>query len=80
MKTFKRRSLPDQIKYGGRVYKRDVAASSKYSLYKIKPQINFVVVEVLSKNLEGRTNFHNNPYQPTKWIFTINPYDVRNKS
>ena len=80
MKFFKRRSLPAQIKYGGRIYKRDVDASSKYSLFKIKPKINFVVIEVLQKNLEGKTDLHNRPYQPTKWIFTINPYDVRNKS
>lgn len=27
-------------------------------------------VEVLSRNLKGKTDLHGNPYKPTEWIFT----------
>ena len=29
-----------------------------------------VLVNVMSKNLRGKTDLHGKPYQPTKWIFT----------
>ena len=29
-----------------------------------------VLVHVLAKNLRGKLDIHNKPYQPTKWIFS----------
>ena len=65
MKTFFRRSLPEEIKYNNKVwvYAPAVSATGK------KPAEPFVVVEVLQRSLEGVRDLHGNFYKPRKHYF-----------
>ncbi len=68
--TFNRASLPEKIVYNGRTYKVNYEYSSLYAQGKLFPVCNHVRVHVLSARLKGKRDFHMQPYQPTKWIFT----------
>jgi hypothetical protein len=80
MKTFKSVYLPDEIKYNGETYKANAAITSaklanNTSLKTIsetlkKENRKMVVVNVLSKNLKGKTDLHGKPYKPQPHIFT----------
>lgn len=77
MKTFNRTSLPESITYNGKVYKVDIEASSAimgknwFSLDTLGlVNKNCICVNVLSKNLKGKTDLFGQPYKPTTWIFT----------
>lgn len=59
MKVFNRTSLPEQINYNNKIY------------VKGKKTEKSVQVNVLSKNLKGRTDLHN---KPTIWFY--NPIDL----
>ena len=58
MKTFKRSSLPDLIKYNNKIY--------VYSLDKTKDCIK---IEVLSTRLKKATDIHGHPYKPSIHYF-----------
>lgn len=72
MKTFKRTYLPEYINYNGKKYIYDAQKSANANMV-----INFldlkgcVCVEVLSRNLKGKIDFHGQPYKASKHIFTI---------
>lgn len=80
MKTFNRTTLVDKINYNGRVYTPNAPLSATFSanrrsLPNILDALNkggqkAVLVQVLSKNLKGKTDLYGKPYQPTLWIYT----------
>lgn len=80
MKTFNSVYLPDAIQYNGASYKANAAITSAMianntSLKIIENTLKkegrkMVVVNVLSKNLKGKTDLHGKPYQPQKHIYT----------
>lgn len=71
MKTFKRVSLPQQIKYNGKVYKVNIELSALYSIGRTnKLPYNAIKVEVLSRKLKSSTDVYNRPYKPSIFIFT----------
>jgi hypothetical protein len=75
MKTFNKTSLPESITYNGEVYSRTIlqpiitgTLQEKISLAKATGK-KVVVVNVLSRNLKGKTDLYGKPYKPTEWIF-----------
>lgn len=78
MKTFKRTSLPREIKYNGKIFTRNNDLSNdlalgKTSIFKLSTltQPNpCILVEVLPAWLKGVSDLHGRPYKPTQWIFT----------
>lgn len=71
MKKFNRTNLPEQIKYNNAIYKPDYNGSDVKQRIKQYNTENkkFVIVNVLSKNLKGKTDLRGNNYKPTVWIF-----------
>lgn len=69
MKTFFRTSLPDSIKYNGKVYKYDIHLNPVQRKSQTYPK-GTVLVKVLSRNLRVRTDLHGKPYQPSEFIFS----------
>jgi hypothetical protein len=67
MKTFNRSSLPEQIKYNGKVYKRIQRGITDGP--KDLTGRKLIRVKVLSTKLKGKLDLHNRPYNPTTWIF-----------
>ena len=57
MKTFNRTSLPEQIKYNGKVYVRGERTDKS------------IRVLVLQTRLKGRTDLWGHPYRPTEWYY-----------
>jgi len=82
MKQFTRTYLPEEIKYNGNTYKCNAAISGSMNANYTSPNAialtlkkegrKAVLVNVLSRNLKGKTDLHGRPYQPTKHIFTTN--------
>jgi len=75
MKTFNRTYLPSEIKHNNEVYKLEQSScnenSSKYDVMDLMCQGKKCIrVNVLSRNLKGKTDLHGQPYRPTTWIFT----------
>ena len=80
MKIFKKTYLVESINYNGEVYTKNTVISSGMNASRTRPEKVLealkttgkkgVLVEVLSKSLKGKTDLHNKPYQPTKWIYT----------
>lgn len=80
MKTFKKTYLVESINYNGEVYTKNTVISSSMNASRTRPEKIIealkttgkkgVLVEVLSNSLKGKTDLHNKPYQPTKWIYT----------
>ena len=80
MKTFRKTYLVESVKYNGEVYTKNTVLSSGMNTSRTRPEKVIqalkttgkkgVLVEVLSANLKGKTDLHNKPYQPTKWIYT----------
>ena len=80
MKQYSRTHLPDSIEYNGETYKVNIEISgvmrdNNTSFNTIAATLRkegrkAVLVNVMSKNLRGKTDLHGKPYQPTKWIFT----------
>lgn len=54
--------VPISYPYIGRLQRYLIAALKCY-------EITYRRVDVLSKNLRGKTDLYGLPYQPTKWIF-----------
>ena len=76
MKTFNRTYLPDSIIYNGLKYTLEQscanANSSKLDAMDLMCQGKKVVkVIVLGRNLKGKTDFFGQPYQPTRWLFSV---------
>ena len=71
MKIFKRRNLPEQIKYNNKTYVRNIDATHAYRNSQRTPIGKFVVVHVLTKRSEESTDLRGNKYQPTVWVFTL---------
>lgn len=69
MKTYKKTSIPDEIRYKERVYTLDRIATSDYK-DNIQPSLPAVIVSVLPTNLKWRVDIHGAFYKPTIWIFT----------
>lgn len=57
MKTFKKTYLPEVVKYSGKNYERGEKTDKS------------IKVEVLSRNLRGRTDLFGREYTPTVWFF-----------
>lgn len=57
MKTFKRTSLPSEIKYNNKTFIRGEKTE------------NSICVEVLSTRLKNVLDYHNKPYKPTIHFF-----------
>lgn len=71
MKTFKRTYLPEYINYNGKKYIYNAQESANANMVASLGLSGCVCVEVLSRNLKGKLDFHNQPYKPSKHIFTI---------
>ena len=79
MKTFNRTYLPESIIYNGKVYIKDANLSGCFNskeltLNKIITMIKIsgksgIIVNVLSRNLVGKTDLYGLDYLPTKWIY-----------
>jgi hypothetical protein len=78
MKTFNRTSLPESITYNSRIYKCNATESSlfaqginisNYILTLKNAGLKVILVKVLSRNLRGKTDYHNRLYKPTQWVF-----------
>jgi len=75
MQTFNKTYLPDSVTYNGNVYTLEQACANEHSssldamdlMCKDKKVIR---VNVLSKNLKGKTDLFNQPYKGTNWLFT----------
>ena len=80
MKHFNKTYLVDSINYNGENYYCNAAMSGAMSANNTKPSLvsqvlkkegrKGVLVNVLSKELKGKTDLHGQPYKPTKWIYT----------
>ena len=79
MKTFKRSSLPENIKYNGKILKFDsvnsgIANAGKLHSYIInelkRAKKTVCIVEVLNTRLKGKTDLHGRPYTSNRFIFT----------
>lgn len=72
MKKFSRTSLPEVIRYNNKTYKVNISLSTDYML-KHNPVLpkDAIIVEVLSRRLRGKIDFHGKPYTPSSFIFTV---------
>lgn len=80
MKTFNKSSLVERISYNGHTYTPNAHISATYSanrrsLPNILKDLNkggrkAILVQVLGRNLRGKTDICGKPYQPTLWIYT----------
>lgn len=66
MKKFSRCNLPESIKYNGKTY---IYLCSKHGNKDRYAEKKCVQVNVLSRNLRGKTDLHGKPYKPSEWIF-----------
>lgn len=83
MKQYSKTYLPEVIKYNGENYYPNAAISSAMianntSLKTISATLKkegrkCLCVNVLSKNLKGKTDLYRNPYKPMQHIFTTSP-------
>ena len=79
MKQYSKTHLPDCIIYKGETYKVNIEISgamrdnntpiNTIAATLRKEGRKAVLVNVLSKNLKGKTDLHGKPYQPTEWLF-----------
>ena len=62
--------LPRTIKDKGTTFELVTGASPRRIRDLAKQcNIKFRTVFVLARNLRGRNNLHDNPYQPSEWVF-----------
>ena len=76
MKQFNKTYLPEYIIYNRNKYTLEQSCanqnSAKYDLMDLNCKGKKVIqVNVLSRNLKGKTDFFNQPYKPTIWLFTF---------
>lgn len=67
--TLQKTYLPDCIIYRGNEYKLSVDKTYLHRDHKLSNKKNCIIVNVLSKNLKGKKDFHGNEYNPTIWVF-----------
>ena len=80
MTTFKKTSLPEEIKYNGETYTHNATISGSMGASNTNPRKTIeavkstgkkaVLVEVLSRNLKGKKDLHGQPYKASQFIFT----------
>ena len=80
MKTINRTYMPDAIYYMGKELKFNTFISGAMSVNRTNPKtiINTlkkegrvgVLVNVLSRNLRGKTDLYNQPYKPQQYIYS----------
>lgn len=71
MKIFNRSYLPDSIKYNGKQYMYDAAATAQFEKHPhLLPFKNCIQVNVLSPRVKGVKDFHGNEYKPQVYIFS----------
>jgi len=70
MKTYNKTHCPDQIIYKGEVYKLNVDATHRLREGQKLSSKYHIAVNVLSKNLKGRTDLHGNLYKPNTFIYS----------
>ncbi len=80
MKQYNKTYLPDAITYNGNEYKANARITSSMIANNTSVRVisetlkkegrKMIVVNVLSKNLKGKTDLYGKPYQPNKHIFT----------
>lgn len=81
MKTLSRTYLPETIEHGGQTYtlnrfctigweRNNTPLSHITRELKKDNNRKAILVKVLAKNLRGKLDVHNKPYQPTRWIYT----------
>lgn len=82
MKTFNKSFLPEKIMYNGKIFVCNYSVSADINIQNksvlsieneaiaITGHKNIILVNVLSKNLRGKTDLHGNNYKPSRWIFT----------
>lgn len=69
MKIFNRTYLPEFILYNKKRYVKDVSVST-YHMLGNKPDLKgCIMVKVLSLNLRGKLDLHQQPYKPTEHIY-----------
>lgn len=70
MRVLKRRSLPDKLNYNGVQYGCNIGKSALVqNVNQAKREGAKVVVQVMSKQLEGKLDLHGQPYKPSVFIF-----------
>lgn len=80
MKSFNKTSLPELVVYNGETFTLNTTISagmalSGTSLDSVQRAVKStgkkcICVNVMSKNLKGKTDLHGKPYKPTQHIFT----------
>jgi len=80
MKQYNKTYLPNEITYNGNAYKTNARITSSMIANNTSVRVisetlkkegrKMLVVNVLSKNLKGKTDLYGKPYQPNKHIFT----------
>lgn len=70
MKTYNKTHCPDVIEYNGESYKLDIAATHEHREGVKLSSRYHIRVNVLSKNLKGRTDLHGNLYTPNTFIYS----------
>lgn len=80
MKTFQRASLPEEIKYNGSIYTKDFSLDTHLSKYPEQLRIalestgkKVILVKVLARQLKGKLDIHNKPYEPSSFLYTTKP-------
>lgn len=80
MKTYNKTFLPETITYNNEVYKLNSTISGGMNASRTAPKKVIealkstgkrgILVNVLSKNLKGKTDLRGNYYKPSQFIFT----------
>lgn len=70
MKQYNKTHCPDSIEYNGEIYKMDIAATHEYREGVKLASSYHIRVNVLSKNLKGRTDLHGNLYKANIFIYS----------
>lgn len=65
-----RNSLPESLTINGKTLVPVIGTEYKTALKIAKSnKMTYRTVKVLARNLKGRTDFHNRPYQPSVWLY-----------
>ncbi len=64
-------NLPESIEVNGKILRKVIGKSYEEALKEAKlNKKTYRTVKVLHKNLRGKLDLHNKPYEPTVWLFT----------
>jgi hypothetical protein len=70
MKQYNKTHCPEVINYKGEDYKMNIDATHRYREGDKLSSRYHIRVNVLSKNLKGRTDLHGNPYKANVFIYS----------